>query len=620
MNSKPQDVRAALDAMEQIVELRRAEPDVLLTELATLLLGLQRDSPHRPRVHRLLGVVNNRLKLDRDALRELTEARALARAVSPPNYRELAKIGRETAVVYAWRGDDRRAAAELLPALVFASLEGDAAEIATIIAEYGRIELEAQRFENVAMVFGHLLPESTELTLPDREAHRVRINLCQALNRLGRHEEVPPHVDALRAALSEGEGRLRFLTELEAARAFAGLGRHEQAEAALLAAERLLPEKETAFEHAELIEAVTELQEASGGPPAVQSLERLIENYTEQRLIVREAVARRAFANALFKLGDASGARDALSQGLRNALRHNLVEVADEIRADMLKSAGAEHLEELAETIDVIGGSTDLDRRFVRLGVLGKGGMGEVVRAVDLADGRHVALKRVDLGGLGHEERKTAMNTVKTEYAAATKLDDRRIARVLDLRMAPGGALYVVQRFVEGPTLRELYSPEIDTDRMLDLLAGVADALSLLHARGVVHRDLKPENVIVTRGERGAEWPVLIDLGIALVAGQADAFEHFGTPPYVAPEQVSGGAIDARADIYALGQMVAEIWGGSAPSRGGLGRLWSRESDARMPRAAADLVRDMSAPAPARRTNDLSYVSQALRNLRQRTD
>ncbi|WP_204376681.1 hypothetical protein, partial [Methyloceanibacter marginalis] len=74
-------------------------------------------------------------------------------------------------------------------------------------------------------------------------------------------------------------------------------------------------------------------------------------------------------------------AREALAQGLRNALEYNLVEVADEIRADMLKSAGAEHLEELAETIDVIGGGTALERRFIRLGLLGKGGVGEVSRA-----------------------------------------------------------------------------------------------------------------------------------------------------------------------------------------------------------------------------------------------
>lgn len=617
MTSKPRDVLEALDAVEQIVELRRAEPDVLLPELATLLLGLQRDSPHRPRVHRLLGVVHNRLKLDRDALRELREARALAESFSPPDYRELAKIGRETAVVYAWRGDDRRAAAELLPALAYASLEGDDAETAKIIAEYGRIELEAQRFENVARVFGKLVSEGARLKLPEREGHRVRINLCQALNRIGRHDEALPHIGALQADLTKGETRLRLLVQLEAARAFAGLGRHEEAEAALLEAEKLLPEKETAFEHSEFIEAVTELQEMNGGPPAVKSLEQLIENYGEQRLIVREAIARRALANALFRLGESGQAREALAQGLRNALHHNLVEVADEIRADMLKSAGAEHLEELAETIDVIGGNTDLDRRFIRLGVLGKGGTGEVVRALDLADGRHVALKMIDLRKLAQSDRKTVMNTVKTEYAAATKLDDPRFARVLDLRMAPGGSLYIVQRYVEGPTLRELYGSAAEPDRMLEILAGIADALSVLHARGIVHRDLKPENVIVTNGERGTEWPVLIDLGIALVAGHTDSLKHFGTPPYVAPEQASGEAVDARADIYALGQMVAEVWGGRAPARAGIGRLWSRGAEDDIPRAARELVGEMLTPDPARRTSDLSYVAQALRNLRQ---
>jgi hypothetical protein len=227
MTTEPKDASTALDAMEEIVELRRADPEALLPELATLLLRLQRNSPHRPRVHRLMGVVHNRLKLDRDALRELREAKALAESATPPNYRELAKIGRETAVVYAWRGDDRRAAAELLPALAFASLEGDEAEVAKIIAELGRIELEAQRFESVAMLFGHLVSQGTRLKLPPREAQRVRVNLCQALNRLGRHEEAVKNVAVLQTELPESETRLRFLTRLETARACAGLGRHD---------------------------------------------------------------------------------------------------------------------------------------------------------------------------------------------------------------------------------------------------------------------------------------------------------------------------------------------------------------------------------------------------------
>ena len=160
-----------------------------------------------------------------------------AEAASPPNYRELAKIGRETAVVYAWRGDDRRAAAELLPALAYASLAGDAAEVAKIIAEFGRIELEAQRFKNVAMLFGDLVSQGSTLKLPPREAQRVRVNLCQALNRLRRHEE----------AVKASKEAIRLDPDYAAAHynlgvAHGELGQYDEATEALKEAARLDPE------------------------------------------------------------------------------------------------------------------------------------------------------------------------------------------------------------------------------------------------------------------------------------------------------------------------------------------------------------------------------------------
>ncbi len=617
MTADTRDPKAALDEIEEDVDLRRGDPDVLLPKLATLLLSLQGDSPLRGRVHRLMGVVHNRLKLDRDALRELCEAKALAESAKPPNYRELAKIGRETAVIYAWRGDDRRAAAELLPALAFASLEGDDREVAKIIAEFGRIELEAQRYGSVVMLLRHLVSQGEGSKLPPREFQRVRVNLCQALNRLGAHDEALQNSTALMKDLPESEKRLRFLTRLEEARAFAGLKRFNVAEQSLHEAEKLLPPKDSAFERSEFIQAVTELQETKGGPPAVKSLEHLIEDYAEQHLVVREAVARRALANALFKIGQDDRAREALAQGLRSALQANLVEVADDIRADMLKSAGAEHLEELAATIDLIGGGSEIDRRFVRLDRLGRGGAGEVSLAIDLNDGRTVALKKIDLRGLTEVQRQAVMNTVKTEYAAAGLLNDPRVARVLDLRMAPGGALYIVQRYVPGPTLRELYATGARPERLLELLAGIADALAVLHGKGIVHRDLKPENVIVAHDARGLEWPVLIDLGIALVAGHKDKLKRFGTPPYVAPEQVAGRPVDGRADVYALGQMVAEIWGGKVPSRFTLGVRRRANEPTPMPRAIREVVRGMLRQNPEDRTSDLAGIAQALRTQRQ---
>ncbi len=612
MDTQDKTLRAMLDALEAEVDAR-VSAQAVAPRLRELLAGLAQDSPHRPRAHRLMGVVLNRLKLDREALTELRAAKARAEALSPPDYGELAKTGRETAVVYAWRGDDRSAALELLPALAYASLAGDAGESARIIAEYGRIELEARRFGNVAMLLRLFAGAEHGLQLPPREAQRMKINLCQALNRIGAHEEVLKWAGELHDDIEPDATRLQFLTWLEEVRALAALKRFEDAERALKEAEKLLPENEEAFERAEFLQLRTELAELEGGEQAVEQLERLTADYAEQRLVVREAMARRTLANTLFKLGRVGEAREALSKGLRAALDAQLIELADDIRADMLKSAGAEHLEELAEAIDLAGGGHALERRFVRIGRLGKGGAGEVWRAIDLRDGREVALKKLDLRGFGEDRRQQIVNTIKTEYAAAGRLDDPRFARVLDLAMVPGGPVYIVQRYIEGPTLRQVYAAGTPPAGLLELLAQIADALSHLHTRQVVHRDLKPENVIVARDETGAGKAVLIDLGIALLAGQADGHARFGTAPYVAPEQLEGGKIDGRADIYALGQMIAEIWGGKVPSRFTLGMLRRADEPTLMPREIRELVRGMLRNDPERRTSNLGAIAKALR-------
>ena len=605
-------LRATLDALEAEVDAR-VSSQALAPRLHELIAGLPQDSVHRPRAHRLTGVVMNRLKLDREALTELRAAKAKAETLSPPDYGELAKIGRESAVVYAWRGDDRSAALELLPALAYASLAGDANETARIIAEYGRIELEARRFGNVATLLRLFAGNTHGLALPPREAQRMKINLCQALNRIGAHEEVLTWAGTLHGEIAADAKRLQFLTWLEEVRALAALKRFEDAEDALKKAEALLPDGDDAFERAELLQLQTELAELKGGEQAVEHLERLIADYSEQRLVVREAMARRTLANTLFKLDRPAETREALSRGLRSALDANLVELADEIRADMLKSAGADHLEELAQAIDLAGGGHALERRFIRTGRLGKGGSGEVWKAIDLRDGCVVALKKLDLRGFGEDRRRQIVNTIKTEYAAAGRLDDPRFARVLDLAMVPGGPVYIVQRYIEGPTLRELYAAGTPPALLLELLAQIAEALTHLHQSGVVHRDLKPENVIVSRDESGGERAVLIDLGIALLAGQADGHARFGTAPYVAPEQLEGGKVDGRADIYALGQMIAEIWGGTVPSRFTLGMLRRTDEPTLMPRAIREIVRGMLRNNPNGRTSDLKEIAAQLR-------
>ncbi len=240
----------------------------------------------------------------------------------------------------------------------------------------------------------------------------------------------------------------------------------------------------------------------------MEALEQLIEEYSDQTLVIKEAVARRALANALFRQDRPKDACEALSVALRKALEQSNVPLAEELRTDMLKSAGADYLEEVAQAIDLVGGGSEIDLRFVRLGQLGKGGYGEVSKAIDLRNGQYLALKKLDLRAYDEDRRRAVINSIKTEFAATAQLNDSRFGRIVELLMVPGGAIYIAQEFIDGPTLRKVYASGAEPERLLELLAHIADSLGYLHGKGIVHRDLKPENVIIRApGRRGAAGP-----------------------------------------------------------------------------------------------------------------
>jgi tetratricopeptide (TPR) repeat protein len=614
MTAETQDASAALDVMDEIVTLERAEPDVLLSELATLMLGLQGDSPYRPRVHRLLGVVQMRLNRGDDAMRELAEAKTLAEAQSPPDNLELARIERETAAIHLHRGEAEQAAEALQTSLALAALENDSSEVARVIAAMGRMERDALRFDAVVRLYRGLVSKGAVSMLPPHEAQKVRGDLCEALNRLGRHEEALQQLAALREALPDDETCERFHARLEEARAYAGLNRYDDAEHALEEAETLLPKREDAVERCAFIQAVTELQEARGGEPAVASLEQLVARYASENEAAQEVVARRALANTAFGRGDETRACEALALALRSATRYGLGETAAEIREGLLKQ-GAAHVEDLTSTIDLIGSGGGTER-VIRLRQLGEAQNETTWLTADLADGELVSLKTVDLQGADDAQREAAIAAVKTVFVPAARIDDPRLAGILSLRLAPGRALHVTQRYIEGSSLKALYAASEPPERLLELLAGVADALAVLHAQGLVHRALTPEAVIVTRGH-GAEWPVLVGLGVPLPAETGAMFKPPNVAPYAAPEQLEGQPGDPRADLYALGQMIAEVWGGEVPTRQGLGRIWHRDTQGGRPRTVEELLRGLMAPDPAQRNVDLGYVAQALRRQRQ---
>ena len=191
--------------------------------------------------------------------------------------------------------------------------------------------------------------------------------------------------------------------------------------------------------------------------------------------------------------------------------------------------------------------------------------MGIVYVAQDRRLRRRVALKALSplLDGNPEQEER-----LRREARAAATISHPAVATVFALEEIDG-RLFIASEYVEGQTLRaELDRGPLARRRALGVAAEIAGALSAAHDAGVVHRDLKPENVLITQG--GAVK--VVDFGIAYADGGATRLTQagmaLGTPAYMAPEQLLGSA-DARADIYALGMVLAEMLAGAHPLASG---------------------------------------------------
>ena len=309
------DWSADLKAIEDRIGGRES-PQIIAPVMRDLLDKIAEDSPDRPRALRLRGILFNRCRDPEKALAHLHQARQ--KAIEQQNLAETIEAGREIAVVHAWRGEDRDAALALLQAVAVAYLNDNGAATASALAEAGRIELEARRFADAERLF-RLVASKAAATLPPREVLRVRINLCQALNRLERHQEVLELTAALASDLATQplEKRLAFLTLLEEARAQAGLKNFEAAAASLERARALLPADPNEFEHNEAREAAAELKLAKQDWTAIDDLKALANKYTAPNLTVRAANLRMMAAGVLFKTGQPTEAGRLLADALR---------------------------------------------------------------------------------------------------------------------------------------------------------------------------------------------------------------------------------------------------------------------------------------------------------------
>ena len=200
---------------------------------------------------------------------------------------------------------------------------------------------------------------------------------------------------------------------------------------------------------------------------------------------------------------------------------------------------------------------------------LGQGGMNDAYKARDRASGRLVVLKIPFTSLIGDP---ATYSRYQRELEIGKRLHHPNIQELLDEGRLDGGvAPYLVLEYVDGTLLREYlraHAP-LPVDEAVNITVQLADALQYCHQHGVVHRDLKPENILIE-----PEGTVkLVDFGIALLQGARRlTFRRltsgFGTPDYMAPEQVQGDRGDARTDMYAVGVMLYEMLTGDVPYRG----------------------------------------------------
>jgi serine/threonine protein kinase len=205
---------------------------------------------------------------------------------------------------------------------------------------------------------------------------------------------------------------------------------------------------------------------------------------------------------------------------------------------------------------------TTLAARYRILYAIAKGGMGAVFEAEDLRSRRRVAVKVIRDEFLRDV---VSIERFRREATVSATVRHPSIVATLDVSLDSSPAFFVME-LLDGPTVSELLShaDRLPWDRAARVALDVLEGLEALHAAGAIHRDIKPSNVMLVR-ESGGERAKLIDLGVIRVAPETGeesltwSGNVVGTPTFMAPEQYAGVSLDARADLYAVGVLLAKM-------------------------------------------------------------
>jgi GAF domain-containing protein len=350
------------------------------------------------------------------------------------------------------------------------------------------------------------------------------------------------------------------------------------------------------------------------GVPVLDSSERLVavlflgEKKSEQAYSAADRRLLKAVARQMAATRENLSLRAMVSEEQR--IRHDVLSRLDARLPDLLKECprcGACY-DGAAEVCSSDGAtltlplplSRVLEKRYRLDQLIGRGGMGAVYEARDMQLDRTVAVKILLGRDFGDPK---ALRRFHREARAAARLNHPNIVSVYDFGPVEGQGAYLVMERIYGITLRDV----LERDRVIapalaaDLFAQLLDGIAAAHSEGVVHRDLKPGNVIAQQSGAPAFMVKILDFGLAKL-DSADRLASetmtapgavMGTLGYMSPEQLLGGEVDHRADLFAIGVMLAEVLTGRRPFEGDNYGELSRallHNDFHLPRSTPEAV------------------------------
>jgi hypothetical protein len=238
-----------------------------------------------------------------------------------------------------------------------------------------------------------------------------------------------------------------------------------------------------------------------------------------------------------------------------------------------------------------VGGFTPgmvLAGRYRIIGLIGRGGMGEVYRADDLKLGQPVALKFLPKALADDPVRRERLFA---EVRIARQVSHPNICRVYDIGELEGRH-FLTMEYIDGEDLASLLKRigSLHGAKALDISRQLCAGLAAAHDKGVLHRDLKPANVMID----GRGHVRITDFGLAVAAGaELPEADVSGTPPYMAPEQFAGKGASVRSDIYALGLIFYEVFTGKRAFEAKTLADLRAKKESSLPVAPSELARDI---------------------------